>query len=296
HAMGMSAKDAHTVLSVAASSACGLRANFGTDVKPLHVGFAAAAAVRAVLLVQSGANASDDVWGGAGFFRAFTGDHPASPLDWQPGGPLAIEAPGFEHKRFPSCYMSHRLIAGVLGIRARQTAHHGEPVDIAVEVARNGTSALKYVVPHTGLQGKFSGHYCAAAAWTDGEISLSTFAESAVQRADLRAALERVVLRERADENERLESAPVHVTVSGQGWSDRVTVDVAPGSLGDPMSRDELLGKWRDGAAWGAMTPGDDVAVRLLDESLSVGAAGLLLPLRDGLCAAVERNARQAAR
>ncbi len=44
HVLGLSRAQAHTALSIAASSACGLRANFGTDVKPMHVGFAASAA------------------------------------------------------------------------------------------------------------------------------------------------------------------------------------------------------------------------------------------------------------
>lgn len=42
HALGLPLEQAHAALAIAASSAGGLRANFGTDTKPLHVGFAAA--------------------------------------------------------------------------------------------------------------------------------------------------------------------------------------------------------------------------------------------------------------
>jgi 2-methylcitrate dehydratase PrpD len=73
HALRLPLAQAHAALSIAASSACGLRANFGTDVKPLHVGFAAAAAVRAVLLASAGAAASDDVWARDSCWRSTAG-------------------------------------------------------------------------------------------------------------------------------------------------------------------------------------------------------------------------------
>ncbi len=128
-----------------------LRANFGTDGKPLHVGFAAAAAVRAALLAQAGAQASDDVWGEKGFYLAFDGGLAAPALLWSPDTPWAIEAPGFEHKRFPSCYMTHRLIAGVLQIRERlPAAARGQPVNIDIEFPKDGLAPLKYPIPANG--------------------------------------------------------------------------------------------------------------------------------------------------
>lgn len=280
HALGLTRAQAHTALSIAASSACGLRANFGTDVKPMHVGFAAQAAVRAVLLAQAGADASDDVWGPAGFYRAFNGGQDMPPLPWEPQGPTAMEVPGFEFKHFPSCYMTHRLIAGVLAIRARQAAHVGEAVRIEIEVPRNGTSALKHPQPQTGLQGKFSGPYCAMAAWVDGDVGLAQFTDAAVLRSDLQARLADVQLRERNDASEKLESAPVNVVVQGVGWSDQIVVDWAPGSLADPIGREELFGKWRDCAAHGGVAGDEAPVAALLDAPLSAPAVGLLLPLR----------------
>ena len=294
HALGLTRAQAHVALSIAASSACGLRANFGTDVKPLHVGFAAAGAVRAVLLAQAGADASDDVWGSAGFFQAFNGAHEMPALPWIPGEPSAMEVPGFEHKRFPSCYMTHRLIAGVLAIRKRQQAHVAERVRIDIEVPRNGTSALKYPNPVNGLQGKFSGQYCAAAAWTDGEVVLASFADQAVLRAELREMLQSVHLHERPEAGERLDSAPVKVVVQGDGWTDAITVDWAPGSLGDPMSRDELIGKWRDCATHGGIDSIESVVAPLLDAPLQTNASTLLLPLRTLFCDAIAADAAAA--
>lgn len=295
HALGLPREQAHAALAIAASSAGGLRANFGTDTKPLHVGFAAAAAVRAVLLARAGANASDDVWGPAGYFHAFNGGAPVEPLPWRPDTQWAVAIPGFEHKRFPSCYMTHRLIAGVLALRARRSdAERAGPVTIAIEVPKNGLSALKHPQPASGLQAKFSGHYCAAAAWIDGRVELASFADAAIPRAAVQAQMERVALTERGNAGESLETAPVHVTLRGQGWTDTIAVDWAPGSPADPMSRDQLRGKWLDCARHGAMNPDETQVLRLLDAPLQTPASDLLRPLRQNLLSTIkEANATE---
>lgn len=288
HALRLPVAQAHTAIAIAASNAGGLRANFGTDTKPLHVGFAAVAALRSALLARAGANASDDVWGPAGFFHAFNGGVPAEPLPWQPGMDWAVARPGFEHKRFPSCYLTHRLIAGMLKIRARQPdVARSQPVRIAIEVPKNGLAALKYPLPATGLQAKFSGHYCAAAAWTDGRVELASFDDAAVHRADVQSLMQRTTLTERTSAGESLETAPVHVTVHGDGWSDTIAVDWAPGSPADPMTREQLRLKWRDCARQGGLPADDAQVLALLDAPAATPASDLLRPLRETLLTAI---------
>ncbi|MFD0668264.1 MmgE/PrpD family protein [Ramlibacter sp. MAHUQ-53] len=287
HALGLPPAQAHAALAIAASSACGLRANFGTDTKPLHVGLAASAGLRAVLLARAGATASDDVWGPQGFALAFNGGDPLAPLAWDGTQDWALARPGFELKRFPSCYLTHRLMAGLLAIRARQPeAVRGQPVRIDIELAHNGTAPLKHPQPATGLQGKFSGPYSAAAAWIDGRADLGTFTDAAVQRPALRAQMQQVTLRERERAGESLDTAPVTVAVEGAGWSDRITVDWAPGSLADPMTREQMLAKWRDCLAHAGLSADAVPAQALLDAPLDAPAATLLAPVREALLAA----------
>jgi 2-methylcitrate dehydratase PrpD len=274
-------------LSIGASYACGLRANFGTDTKPLHVGFAAAAGVRAALLARAGVQASDDVWGPTGFFHAFNGGAPQSDLPWSAGAPFALVAPGFELKRFPSCYLTHRLIAGVLKIRARQELQANELVEIEIEMPLNGTTPLKHPNAGNGLEAKFSGPYCAAAAWVDGKVELASFVDTAVQRQQLRNQMQHVVLRERTQVGETLDTAPVKVMIRGNGWRDEVVVDWAPGSLCDPFTREELLAKWHDCTQYAGMLSDDVAPFVLLDASPDVPAAQVLLPLRSTLLAAI---------
>lgn len=286
HVLRLEREQAHAALSIAASSACGLRANFGTDTKPLHVGFAAAAGVRAALLAQAGAQASNDVWGPSGFVQAFSGGSPTAKLAWSAGAPFALEQPGFELKRFPSCYLTHRLIAGVLALWARHPDAHGSEVEIDIEMPRNGTAPLKHPQPTTGLEAKFSGPYCAAAAWLDGRVELASFTDAAVLRPALRAQMRRVRLSERSAEGESLDAAPVSVEVRGAGWTDRIRVDWAPGSVADPLERGELQAKWRDCAMHVGLPVDAHAMLALLDAPLDAPAADVLLPLRHTLVTA----------
>ena len=206
-----------------------------------------------------------------------------------------IEAclPGFEHKRFPSCYMTHRLIAGILAMRERHPGRvHSRQVRIDIEVPKNGLAALKHPRPGTGLEAKFSGPYCAAVAWLDGRVELSSFDDAAVLRPNVREQMAGVTRRERAEAGERLESAPVHVTVSTENWSDTIEVNWAPGSNADPLTREQLLEKWTDCAGHGRIN-GKDAVVRLLDAPLDSAEPDLLGPLRELLLTAVRRAARK---
>jgi 2-methylcitrate dehydratase PrpD len=269
-------------LSIAASSACGLRANFGTDVKPLHVGFAASAALRAVALARAGATASDDAI--AGFAQAFSGGARLDPPRWDTQTPWAVLAPGFETKRYPSCYLTHRMMAGVQRLRERHPPQAGDaPVRIDVLFPPGGSAPLKYPQPQTGLQAKFSAPYCAAAAWVDEHIGLGSFSDAAATRAALRPQMHLVRVTERQGPHEPLEAAPVQVTITGAGWSDTLLVDWAPGSLQDPVTDDDLQAKWADCQAHGAVQL--PPASAWLAAPLEQPVAPLLYPLRAAILA-----------
>jgi len=286
HALALPAETSRAALSIAASSASGLRANFGTDTKPLHVGFAASGAVRAVLLASAGATASDDVWQtqGQGFGFALRGGQALPDLGWDGQTPWAIQHPGFEHKRYPSCFLTHRLISGVLSLRARQTdAIRALPVEIDIELPKTGMAALKYQRPVTGLEGKFSAHYCAAAAWADGRIDLQAFSDTAVQRPQVTSLMERVTVHERTGIDERLDLAPVLVRVRHAQGEDRILVDFAPGSLADPMSVEDLVDKWKDCAGQAGIEADPDVARGLLELPARTAASTVLMPVRNFL-------------
>ena len=73
---GLSLEQTGHALSIAASMSGGLRNNFGTMVKPLHVGLAAANGVRAVQLALAGVTGAADIFEASGFLYAFSGGPP----------------------------------------------------------------------------------------------------------------------------------------------------------------------------------------------------------------------------
>src|SRR5262249_37581547 len=92
-------------LGIAASRACGLRANIGTMVKPFHCGFAARDGLEAALLAAATATASPHALDGpAGFLNTFAPKHDrAVDVAALLGNPFEHREPGIVFKKYPSC-------------------------------------------------------------------------------------------------------------------------------------------------------------------------------------------------
>jgi 2-methylcitrate dehydratase PrpD len=121
---------------------------------------------------------------------------------------------------------------------------------LAITVEPDGLGAIIHHQPRTGLQGKFSGEYVVAACLLDGTVRLSTFTDTAVNRADAQSLLQRVTIRESAQPPFGQPSyehayATLDVTL-GDGSVVRERCDVPRGAAGRPLSDAELEAKFRD--------------------------------------------------
>lgn len=180
-------------LGIAASLASGLKENFGSMTKPYHAGHAARNGVLAAQLAREGLTASDTALDGRqGYAAAFGGGAlPDEALDglgrrWQ------LTASGIAVKPYPSCALTHAAIDALLDLRA---AHGLTPVQVAaveVGVNRVAPDVLRYDVPATGLEGKFSMPYCAAVALAEGVVGLEAFEDAAVRKPQVRDLTGRV--------------------------------------------------------------------------------------------------------
>jgi 2-methylcitrate dehydratase PrpD len=183
-------------LGIAASAAGGLRANFGTMVKPLHAGLAARNGVLAALLARAGMTASAAaIDGSQGLLAAMDSDSPS--LDGVIGD-LAdrweILDTGITVKLYPSCAATHPALDALLDLKQREPflASEVERIDIGVDAIT--PTVLLYNRPATGLEGKFSMPFCAAAAVHDGRVGLETFAADRLNDPVLGALSQRVVM------------------------------------------------------------------------------------------------------
>ena len=237
--------------AIAGSLSCGIRLNFGSMIKPVHVGVAASNALRAINWASAGVEASrGDLFGPRGVFEAFSGGTQVGwPQEIALGKPFAIDSPGLEQKRYPCCYLLHKIIA--LG---REVARQGTKLDqiatLRVQMPMGGTRPLIHPFPTSGAQAKFSGPYALIAAIHDGAIGLASFDDRLVARPDIQARLADVLIEEVAGPPltpEQIGAAPVKLELVMIDGSKRGSERLAaPGSSADPLTPHDLQEKWID--------------------------------------------------
>jgi 2-methylcitrate dehydratase PrpD len=243
-------------LAIAASSACGLKENFGTMVKPLHAGLAARNGLVAALLARDGLTASvNAIDGSQGFLAAFGAarrdDASVIEIASALGTRWEILVTGITVKLYPSCAATHPALDALLDLRRAHafTAESVARVEIAVD--RMTPTVLIYDRPRTGLEAKFSMPFCAAAAIVDGRVDLATFDDDSVGDARLAAMMEKVrmvVDSELETRGPALTQARVGLGLNDGGIISR-DADGARGYPSRPARDEELEAKFRGCAA-----------------------------------------------
>jgi 2-methylcitrate dehydratase PrpD len=184
-------------VAIAASEASGLKENFGTMVKPLHAGLAARNGVHAGLLARGGMTASARALDGPqGFLQAMDGRHVAT------GDALAdlgerweIVETGITVKLYPSCAGTHPALDALLDLRRREGFVAADVEQITIDVDSITPTILIYERPASGLEGKFSMPFCAAAAVVFGRVGLETFDAPTLSDEAVTAIMRRVTMR-----------------------------------------------------------------------------------------------------
>jgi 2-methylcitrate dehydratase PrpD len=262
--LGLPTAQTANALAIAASMASGIKANFGTDCKPMHVGHAARCGVEAALLAQEGFTGNPDALEHPDGFGSTHGGG-AKPA-WELaitglGSPHEVVSPGIGVKRYPSCASTHQSLDAILAL----VDEHG----IAADAVERVECGVYYLAPHqlihegaeTGLQGKFSMPYCVSAALLDGTVGLAQFADERVRRADVQALMPKVRMFVHPEQTTR-ECLPTRfseVTVTlADGRTLVKRVAQAKGQPGNPLTHDDLEAKFRDCAA--RVLPADRVA------------------------------------
>jgi 2-methylcitrate dehydratase PrpD len=238
-------------LAIAASRSSGVRKNFGSMVKSLHVGMAAAGGLGAARLAQAGVQGAQEVLEEGGWLRAFSGGLTDTwPAGLVLGSPFAIHSPGFEQKRYPCCYLMHKIIEATLALRREHGLLLNGLEHARVDMCKGGTAPLIHPLPRNGLNGKFSGPYAVVAALADGQVNLQTFEDKSVLRSAVQVALATVQVVESdvgLAPGSDVGSAPVTVTLTYRdGRCFSRTVTLSSGSPEDPLTDADLLEKWRD--------------------------------------------------
>ena len=258
--LNLSAEQATHAVGIAASAASGLRVNFGSDVKPLHAGYAARNGVLAVLLAREGMTADPGaISSRRGYLDLFDESRPVDNSGY-PQPALLVETDwALVLKPFPSCGGTHAAIEAAQQLRDEIPLSQIESVEVRVNSLT--PQAVTHTRPTTPLQAKFSMQFCVAAALCRGDIGLETFSPDALADRDIQALVPKVAMVEAPE----LRSDPEHpacVTIaSTDGRRVSATVMRALGRAGRPMDGQKVWSKFADCVTRGGWVMEDARAV-----------------------------------
>ena len=249
-----------------ASQMSGLVRNFGTMTKPFHAGHAARIGVLSAWMAKHGFTADESIFDGKNsVLDTYAGKDSTSlaGIVDKLGAPWEMVDPGVYVKRWACCYCNHRPIGGLLELMNKHDIKAHEVTAIEIGFPPGSDEALVHFNPMTGLEGKFSIEYVAAATVLDGKLTLETFTDPMVQRREVRAMMAK-------SRRYRIEDKGVYSGIFG--YNDvaidttrgrfQMRVDKVPGSPAAPMTPADRVEKFLDCAGRVLGAPG---ARRLLD-------------------------------
>ena len=254
--LGLNHEQTRRALGIAASQAAGLRENFGTMMKPFHAGRACESGVVAAELAQLGFTATPIILeAGRGFFKAAGGGYNAHALDGKLGNPWTFAFPGVSIKPHPSGSLTHPGMGLMLDLILEHDIKPAQVKRVSVGVNRQNINALIHNRPTDELQAKFSMQFCIAILLLRRKAGLAEFTDAVVKRADVKAMIEKIDYgvhpeAEAAGYEKMTTLIEIELT-HGRTFSGRA--DFGKGSPAQPMSDDELAGKFRECAAWGRL-------------------------------------------
>jgi 2-methylcitrate dehydratase PrpD len=244
---GFDAETTRRALSVAGSQSAGLRENFGTMTKPFHAGRSSESGLIAADFASRGWTATDIILEAPrGFFRAAGGSFDEAAIAGKLGAPWTFAEPGISIKPHPSGSLTH---PGMTKMRELITTHDiraDQVVSVKVGTNQNMPNALIHHRPSDELQAKFSMEFCMAILLLDGQGGLAEFTDEVVNRADVKAMIEKV-------------DFGVHPDAEAAGYDKMTTIieielkdgrriegraDFGKGSPANPMSYDEVAEKF----------------------------------------------------
>lgn len=240
----------NAALSLAATYASGLRANFGTTAKPFHAGHAARQGVIAALQAQAGISGNPNWLLGANGYLSTLGGR-LSPADaaalltgYGPGR-LAIEGPwGLVVKQYSCCGSSHVALDCVIACMTKNDLSPASVRGIEVHVDPILLRILPYGLPHDEFEARYSLPYSVAVAALDRAGGPAQFAAERIDRTDVHALMGRVrVVPDLSNEDAVRFATRIEIETAAQRYVEEATVSA--GHPSSPLSEPARLNKFR---------------------------------------------------
>lgn len=245
HMMKLNAEQLAHAFGVATSRCSGLSANTGSMVKCTHCGNVAAAGLEAAALAARGFTANPSIFDAPhGYVDTFFKAGFDYDVLMQYGKPYRCVDPGMAIKFYPSKYPTHFAIAAALDARSAIT----NPANIqSVHMVSPEILDANRPQPRSGLEGKFSFQYVAAAALLDGVIRRETFIDERRFSRDMADLLGKITLTQ--DATIAKDTRRMHVAINvklNDGTVISRTCNKPPGTWGEPIPEDLHRAKIHD--------------------------------------------------
>ena len=155
--LGLKGDQLRHAIGMAASFAAGLRCNFGTMTKPLHVGRAAENGITAALLAERGFDADPEALDGPwGFAQVTTGGFYPEKLSQGFGKTWSIIDPGVSIKPYPSGIVTHQSMDAMARLVKANDVKPDQVESIRFFAGSNILDPIRYPIAANHLQAKFS--------------------------------------------------------------------------------------------------------------------------------------------
>lgn len=179
-------------LGLTCSMAAGLKAQFGTDTKPLHAGFAARTGVEATLLASAGITSNPDAMeADYGFLSRYGGENIVKGIEIGTGD-CAMDVFPVLRKPWPSCAYTHRAIEAALK-HTNKTGFDVTMIDSGrISIPEPYFRVSPFLSPQTPPEARFSILYCAATSLLHGTLSPASFEPNAIQNTQVRNLMSRL--------------------------------------------------------------------------------------------------------
>lgn len=254
-AAGYPADTIANALSVASSMGCGITANFGSMTKPLHAGLCCSDAIRAVALADAGVSgAPTALEAPQGFFEAVAtrGGVACDRLVAELGRPHRMSFAPPAIKQFPCCGGNHRAIQALASAMERHDLALKDIEAVTAHVRPDLLHILRVDWPKDHYEAKFCLRFSLAATLAWGPPTLDTYTDEILGRPELLQAREKTIVV--ADGAGQRDTCELEIALR-DGRTLRTSVEQPHGSVSDPMTREEVIAKFRNNVR-GKLEPG----------------------------------------
>jgi 2-methylcitrate dehydratase PrpD len=239
---GLERGQIQVALGIAASMAAGFSQNFGTMVKPLHLGNAARNGIVAAELSLMGFTANPEIFDQhGGFFGALSSGEAREKL----GRRFRFLQPGIAFKAYPCPYSSQRAVDAIIKIAETHNVSAHDVVAITCAAAPQTFRVLIHHRPTSSLEAKFSLEYLLAAGLTLKTINEECFDLTRVNDPVMRDLVHKVKIVATARKREVPGEGEVTVQVQTRAAVFEETVVYAPGHPKNPLTWERLVEKYR---------------------------------------------------